>query len=153
VGAQAGPGRNVLMLACWKGGPNSAGLRKQLGNYRSKDDGQGPGHEEVYIRYYQKLDAAYTPVRNHGANVGGRDLTRPGSWWSGMANATDVAEHGYFYSGLQPYDTRGKRLHWGFYSYHLDKPTPWGDDYKPKESERKPIEIDRWYCLERHLKL
>lgn len=148
-----GPGKNVLMLACWKGGPSSAGLRKHLGNYGNKNEGKGDGYEEVYVRYYQKFDRDYTPVRNHGANLGGRDLTRPGSWWSGMANTRDVAAHGYFYSGLQPYTDRGDRLYWGFYSYHVDKPTPWGDDYKPAPNERKPIEVGRWYCLERRLKL
>jgi len=78
------------MLACYHGSPNSAGLRRHLGNYRSADEGKGPGYEEVYIRYYQKLDDAYTPERNHGANLGGRDLTRPGSWSVGRANTRDV---------------------------------------------------------------
>jgi hypothetical protein len=153
IGGQELPGNNVLMLACWNGSPNSAGLRKHLGNYRSTADGIGPGYDEIYVRYYQKLDEKYTPERNHGANLGGRDLTRPGSWWSGMANTRDVASHGYFYSGLQPYTGRDQRLYWGFYSYHMDKPTPWGDDYKPSSGERKPIEIGRWHCLERHMKL
>jgi hypothetical protein len=35
----------------------------------------------------------------------------------------------------------------------MDKPDNWGDDYKLKPNERKKIEIGRWYCLERHLKL
>jgi hypothetical protein len=153
LGDSNGPGKNVLQLACWKGGPNSAGLRKHLGNYSNKNEGKGKGYEEVYVRYYQKFDKAYAPVRNHGANLGGRDLTRPGSWWSGMANTTDVASHGYFYSGLQPYEGPRGQLYWGFYSYHVDKPTPWGDNYKPTPKERKGIEIDHWYCLERRLKL
>jgi hypothetical protein len=38
----------------------------------------------------------------------------------------------------------------GFYSYHMDKPGRWGDDYKQKSG---PIEMGRWYCLERHIKL
>jgi hypothetical protein len=141
------------MLACFSGIPNSAGLRKHLGNYRSAAEGKGPGYEEVYVRYYQKLDEHYTPERNHGANLGGRDLTQSGAWWSGMANTTDIASHGYFYSGLQPYTARDQKLYWGFYSYHMDKPTPWGDDYKPSATERRPIEIGRWHCLERRLKL
>lgn len=70
-----------------------------------------------------------------------------------MANTTAVASHGYFYSGLQPYDGPKGQLYWGFYSYHVDKPTAWGDDYKPGQNERQRIEINRWYCLERRLKL
>jgi hypothetical protein len=148
------PGKNVLRLACYHGSPNSAGLRKHLGSYRSPQDAQGPGHEEVYVRYYQKFDDSYTPERNHGANLGGRDLTRPDSWWVGRANTRDVAEHGYFYSGLQPYhDALVKQMYWGFYSYHMDKPTQWGDDYRPQPGEKKPIAVGRWYCLERRMKL
>jgi hypothetical protein len=153
IGSHEQSGKNVLRLACHSGGPNAAGLRKHLGNYSSASKGLGAGYEEIYVRYYQKLDEGYTPERNHGANLGGRDLSRPGSWWAGMANTTDVASHGYFYSGLQPYTGNDQNLYWGFYSYHLDKPTAWGDDYKPAASERKPIEIGRWYCLERRLKL
>ncbi len=44
-------------------------------------------------------------------------------------------------------------MHWGFYSYHMDKRGPWGDSYGLKDSEQKKIEVDRWYCLERHMKL
>jgi hypothetical protein len=154
AGGKEMPGKNVLMLACYHGSPSSAGLRKHLGNYQNSQEGKGPGQEEIYIRYYQKFDDAYTPERNHGANLRGRDLTRPGSWWSGMANTRDVAEHGYFYSGLQPYpSSRTGQMHWGFYSYHLDKPTPWGDDYRPQAAEKKAIQVGRWYCLERHMKL
>lgn len=148
------PGKNVLQLACHHRSPNSAGLRKHLGNYRSAQEGKGAGYEEIHIRYYQKFDDGYGPERNHGANLGGRDLTRPGSWWVGMANTPDVTARGYFYSGLQPYpDTRTGQLHWGFYSYHMDKKSPWGDDYRPTASEKKRIQVGRWYCLERRMKL
>lgn len=148
------PGANVLMLSCWHGSPNTAGLRRHLGNYLNDREGKGPGYEEVYVRYYQKFDASYKPERNHGANLGGRDLNQPDRWSVGMANTRDVASHGYFFSGLQPYDdSRAGLMYWGFYSYHMDKPTPWGDDYKPTGTERKKIEVDRWYCLERHMKL
>ena len=81
-----------------------------------------------------------------------RDYTRPDARGVGQSNSTDVAAHGYFYSGLQPYQD-GNRMFWGFYSYHMDKKGPWGDNYGPSEREKKYIEVDRWYCLERHLKL
>jgi hypothetical protein len=151
IGEREGPGKNVLTLACWKGGPNRAGVGRHLGNYRSRNDGRGDGYEEIFVRYYQKFESDYTPINNHGANLGGRDLSRPGSWWVGQANTPDVGSHGYFYSGLQPYGS--KAMYWGFYSYHLDKKGPWGDDYKPAAGEKKAIEIGRWICLERHMKL
>ena len=154
VEGKESPGKNVLMLSCWHGSPNTAGLRKELGNYQNTRQGKGPGFEEIFIRYYQKFDDAYAPERNHGSNLGGRDLTQPDRWWVGMANTTDVASHGYFFSGLQPcFDSCARLMYWGFYSYHMDKPTPWGDDYRPRASEKKEAKVGRWYCLERHMKL
>src|SRR5262245_33116588 len=151
IGGKEVPGKNVLLLWATKGG--SSGLQKVLGNYNSANDRKGPGYDELYVRYYQKFDAKYTPVPNHGANLGGRDYTRPDARWIGQSNSTDVAAHGYFYSGLQPYEAGKDRMFSGFYSYHMDKKGPWGDNYGPAEGEKKYIDVDRWYCLERHLKL
>lgn len=154
IAGQEMPGKNMLMLTCWHGSPNTAGLRRHLGNYVNEREGKGPGYDDIYVRYYQKFDSTYKPERNHGANLGGRNLNHPDRWYVGMANTMDVASHGYFYSGLQPYhDSRADLMYWGFYSYHMDKPTPWGDDYKPRGTERKKIEVNRWYCLERRMKL
>jgi hypothetical protein len=39
----------------------------------------------------------------------------------------------------------------GFYSYHLDKKTQWGENYP--ELKRVPIQVGQWHCVERHMKL
>lgn len=153
IDGREGPGKNVLLLACWKGGAQSASFGKLLGNYRGPNDGKGPGYEELYVRYYVKFDAAYTPVQNHGANLGGRDVTRQGSWWVGQAASRDVSANGYFYSGLQPYEAGPTRMYWGFYSYHMDKKGVYGDHYSPKDAEKSWITVDRWTCVERRMKL
>jgi hypothetical protein len=99
-----------------------------------------------------KLAEDYKPVRNHGANLGGRDVTVSGSRWVGMANIRDVSSKGYFYSGVQPYGGRGSEpLHMNFYSYHMDKPGPWGDKYDVQK--RIPLQPGRWTCVERRMKL
>ncbi len=77
---------------------------------------------------------------------GGRDVTRPDSAWVGMAAVRDVSSRGYFYSGLQPYGKLGSReAEMGFYSYHLDKKTQWGETYYhglPKEYDAAhPIKV------------
>jgi len=154
--AAGGPGEQVLQLACWQEGGNSvsAGLSKYLGNYTDRNQGLGQGYEEVYVRYYQKFDEDYTPgVSNHGSLLGGRDLTHPNPRWVGMADTRDVASQGYYSACLQPYGGGRKRkpFHWGFYSYHCDKPGRWGDYFEPVEMAT--IELGRWYCLEWHLKL
>ena len=153
--APAGPGKHTLQLACWQEPEKSAsaGLSKHLGNYNNANEGLGPGYEEVYVRYYQKFDSNYTPgVRNHGSLLGGRDVTRPDAWWVGMAGERHVDTRGYYSACLQPYGGEGDRpFHWGFYSYHVDKPGPWGDYFKPIKTAR--IQVGRWYCLEWHLKL
>ena len=150
-----GPGERLLELACWQEEEKSAsaGLCLRMGMYENANQGLGPGYDEVYVRYYQRFDKNYTPgVSNHGSLLGGRDLTRPNSRWVGMADTRDVAAQGYYSACLQPYGGRGRRpFHWGFYSYHCDKPGRWGDYFEPVKMAR--IEVDRWYCLEWHLKL
>jgi len=154
--AASGPGKSILELACWQEPEksSSAGLSMRLGNYDDANQGLGDGYEEVYVRYYQKFDKGYTPgVDNHGSLLGGRDLTQPDAWWVGQADTTDVASHGYYSACLQPYGGGRKRqpFHWGFYSYHCDKRDRWGDYFKPLKMVT--IDLDRWYCLEWHLKL
>ena len=150
-----GPGKHLLELACWQEEEKSAsaGLSMRMGNYENANQGLGPGYDEVYVRYYQRFDKNYTPgVSNHGSLLGGRDLTRPNSRWVGMADTRDVAAQGYYSACLQPYGGRGRRpFHWGFYSYHCDKPGRWGDYFEPVKMAR--IQVGRWYCLEWHLKL
>jgi hypothetical protein len=150
----AGPGETILEIACWTPGSGSqaGGLSLKLGNYKHANEGLGDGYEEVFIRYYIKFDEDYRAVRNHGANLGGRDVTRGDSAWVGMAGIRDVSTRGYFYSGVQPRGKQGSReLEMGFYSYHLDKRGPWGENY---EAERQiPIEVGTWHCVERHMKL
>jgi len=154
VGKRRGPGQRILEIACWTPGKgsSSAGLSRKLGNYNHAREGLGDGHDELYIRYYIRFDDAYEAVANHGANLGGRDVTRGGSAWVGMAGIRNVASRGYFYSGVQPRGKLGTRvLEMGFYSYHLDKRGPWGENYPVQQPI--PIGVGTWHCIERHMKL
>lgn len=153
-GSVPATGQRVLEIACWTSdsGSQVGGLYRHLGNYDHSREGLGKGQDEVYIRYYIRFAQDYRGVRNHGANLGGRDVTRPGSAWVGMAGIRDVSSRGYFYSGVQPYGDRGSRqLEMGFYSYHLDKRGPWGENYDVRR--KIPIQVGKWYCIERHMKL
>jgi len=150
----AGPGAGVLEIACWTeaAGSQVGGVSRKLGNYNHASEGLGDGYDEIYLRYYLKFDENYRAVQNHGANLGGRDLTRPDAAWVGMAAIRDVSSRGYFYSGVQPYGKTGSRqLEMGFYSYHLDKKGPWGENYPVQRS--LPITVGDWHCIERHMKL
>lgn len=145
---------NVLEIACWTTGSGSqtGGLSMKLGNYNHANEGLGDGYDELFIRYYIMFDENYRAVRNHGANLGGRDVTRKDAAWVGMAGIRDVSKRGYFYTGLQPRGKAGSaELEMGFYSYHLDKKGPWGENYEVKK--KIPVKVGRWYCVERHLKL
>ena len=149
-----GPGADVLEIACWTQGTGSqaGGLSRKLGNYNHANERLGDGYDEIYVRYYLKFDENYRGVQNHGANLGGRDVTRPDAAWVGMAAIRDVSSRGYFYSGLQPYGKTGSReVEMGFYSYHLDKKTQWGENYPIQK--HVPIQVGQWHCVERHLKL
>jgi len=154
VDGSPGAGRGVLEVACWTegSGSQSGGLSLKLGDYNHRNEGLGDGYDELYVRYYVKFDEDYRAVRNHGANLGGRDLTRNDAAWVGMAGIRDVSTRGYFYSGVQPRGELGSRqLEIGFYSYHLDKQGPWGENYPVRK--KIPIEVGTWHCIERHMKL
>jgi hypothetical protein len=148
TGGTPGPGAGVLEIACWSQGSGSqaGGLSRKLGNYNHANERLGDGYDEIYVRYYLKFDENYRGVQNHGANLGGRDVTRPDAAWVGMAAVRDVSSRGYFYSGLQPYGKLGSReVEMGFYSYHLDKKDQWGENYYhglPKEFDAAhPIKV------------
>ena len=163
LGGSDGPGGRVLEVACWRGaerrGSSRSGVWLKLGNYVPQDKDLGNGYDDVYVRYYVRFASNYKSVRNHGQNLGGRDLTMRRPAWVGQAGIRDVARKGYLYSGLPPRSARRRRrgergddrLFWSFYSYHMDKRGPWGDVYAIPQKET--IEIDRWYCVERHMKL
>jgi len=154
VRGRPGPGENVLEIACWTTGKGSqvGGLSLKLGNYNHANEGLGDGYEELYVRYYLKFAESYRAVRNHGANLGGRDVKSGGSAWVGMAGIRDVSARGYFYSGVRPRGKRGgQELEMGFYSYHLDKRGRWGENYPVQR--RVPVEVGVWHCVERHMRL
>lgn len=154
IDGSPGPGKSVLEMACWTPGSGSqtGGLSLKLGNYNHANEGLGNGYDEIYVRYYIKFDDEYRIVRNHGANLGGRDVKRKDAAWVGSAGIRDVSTRGYFYSGVQPRGKSGsEELEMGFYSYHLDKKGPWGENYEVQR--RIPVKVGRWYCIERHMKL
>ena len=69
-----------------------------------------------------------------------------------MAGIRDVSTGGYFYSGVQPRgDSESDELEMGFYSCHLDKKGPWGENYEVEK--KSPMQVGRWYCTERRMKL
>jgi len=151
---ETGLSGHALEIACWitGGGSQTGGLSLKLGNYNHANEGLGDGYDELFIRYYIMFDENYRAVRNHGANLGGRDVTRKDAAWVGMAGIRDVSTRGYFYSGVQPRGKAGSaELEMGFYSYHLDKKGPWGENYEVRK--KIPARVGRWYCVERHLKL
>jgi len=149
-----GPGNRILEVACWheEGQSQVGGLSLNLGNYNHAGEGLGDGYDELYVRYYIKFDESYRAVRNHGSALGGRDLTMKDPAWVGMAAIRDVASRGYFYSNVEPQGKLGSReLAMNFYSYHMDKKGPWGDNYEVQK--KIPIQVGTWRCIERHIRL
>jgi hypothetical protein len=154
VAGGPGPGKRVLEIACWheKGRSQVGGLWLKLGNYSHANEKLGDGYDDIHVRYYIRFDENYRAVRNHGSNLGGRDVTAKNAGWVGMAGIRDVSNRGYFYSGVQPRGKqRSREMEMGFYSYHLDKRGPWGENYEVQK--RLPIKAGAWHCVERHMKL
>jgi hypothetical protein len=154
IAGSPGPGERVLEIACRheEGSSQVGGLWLKLGNYNDANEGLGEGYDDLYVRYYIRFDENYRGVRNHGSNLGGRDVTVKNAGWVGMAGIQDVSTRGYFYSGVQPYAKEGSReLEMGFYSYHLDKKGPWGENYEV--GKKILVKPGSWHCVERHMKL
>lgn len=154
AGEVTGPGDNILEIACWTPGSGSqtGGMSLKLGNYDHANEGLGDGYDELFIRYYIKFGENYRVVRNHGANLGGRDVRMKNAAWVGMAGIRDVSSRGYFYSAVEPRGKRGSQeLELGYYSYHLDKRSPWGENYDV--GKRVIIKPGTWHCVERHMML
>jgi len=152
--AGEGPGSGVLEIACWteETGSQVGGLSRKLGNYNHANEGLGDGYDEIYIRWYQEFGDGYRGVQNHGANLGGRDVKMRDAAWVGMAAIRDIASRGYFYSGVQPYGKIGSdEMEMGFYSYHMDKKTQWGENYPVQQ--KIIIRSGQWHCVERHMRL
>lgn len=146
-------GDSALEVSCWSDpGDQTAGLTLKLGNYVDVDEELGDGYEDIYLRYYIKFDHDYKILNNHGINLGGRDLSHPNPSWVGMANVRRIEEAGYFFSGLQPAGLKGDQsIELDIYSYHIDKPGRFGEVFRQQRSVK--MEVGKWYCIERHLRL
>ena len=146
-------GKYVVELACWKdSGGQVAGIYYKLGNYDHPNEGLGDGYEEIFIRYYIKFDTNYRIVKNHGVNIGGRDVNNINAAWVGMAGIKDISTSGYFFSGLEPAGLYGDQsIEFDLYSYHLDRRGGWGEHIRQQRS--LSIGVGKWHCIERHMKL
>jgi len=147
------PGKGIVEIACWSdGGSEVGGPYFKLGNYDHAKEGLGDGYDELFVRYYIKFDENYRLNRNHGVNIGGRDVTIKDAAWAGMAGISDVSSRGYFFSGLEPAGIHGdNRIEFDIYSYNLDKRDPWGESFIPQRNA--VIKVGTWHSVERHLKL
>jgi hypothetical protein len=182
VRAQAGPwleedfssGVDVFNAGAWGMNPTDAGhvgpgLRSVMptgehwgssGHWYFEDE-IGSEPEELWWRYWVKFDANNYiqpphrgklpgPANLHTYNcLGGRPSTAGGECWSArMMFARDYPR----WPETGPADGREGETRIGFYVYHLDQDTQYGD---PWDWDRNVAVLPNgeWYCLEGHISL
>lgn len=107
----------------------------------------GSEPEEIYFRYYVRLGADWNPGR--GGKLPGIGGTYGRAGWGGRkVNGTDGwSARGLFNgrkNGLTPI---------GFYCYHADMKTQYGDNWVWNRDGFAGLENNRWYCIEQHVRL
>lgn len=118
------------------------------------EDQTGSEPEEIYFRYYVRIDQSWEPT--YGGKFPGISGTYGVAGWGGRpSNGTN----GWSARGLyQPsvvgvdnpfFDT----VPVGHYVYHADQPTQWGDNVLWQDGYLGFLEKDRWYSVEQHLVL
>lgn len=104
------------------------------------------GHEpeEIYFRYYLKLDPDWKNARD-GGKLPGFSATYGKSGWGGRkVDGTDGWSSRGHFKKPGPDATEI-----GYYCYHADMKSKYGDVLK----FNPPLQYDRWYCIEMHCKL
>lgn len=105
----------------------------------------GEEPEEIYFRYYVKLDENWRYATSGGKLPGFSGTYGRAGWGGRPVDGTD----GWSARGLFESRSGGTSTAIGFYCYHADMRGKYGSHY-----EFSPrLEHGRWYCVEMHCKL
>jgi len=117
-------------------------------------DQTGTEPEEIYFRYYLRIDQSWDPT--YGGKFPGVSGTYGVAGWGGRQSD---GTNGWSARGLyQPTVPGGDNplagtVPIGSYVYHADQPTQWGDNVLWQDGYLGFLEKDRWYSVEQHLVL
>ncbi|MBI5693019.1 MAG: hypothetical protein HZC55_23330 [Verrucomicrobia bacterium] len=107
----------------------------------------GAEPEEIYFRYYLRLADDWNPER--GGKLPGIGGTYGRAGWGGRkVDGTD----GWSARGLFEGRKNG-HTPIGFYCYHADMRTQYGDNWVWRREGFPGLENNRWYCIEQYVRL
>ena len=112
-------------------------------HYRFKDR-LGHEPEEMYFRYYLKLDPDWRNAVQGGKLPGFSGTYGKAGWGGRKVNGSDGWSARGWFRRPTPEATEI-----GFYCYHADMRGKYGNTWKFKP----PLQYDRWYCVEMYCKL
>ena len=125
-----------------KGGNNGLNLLFPF----KKRTGSEP--EEIYFRYYLRFADDWLPEEQGGKLPGISGTYGRAGWGGRPVNGRDGwsarGSFGRIMGGKTPV---------GFYCYHADMKTKYGDIWVWKNDDLGYLPNNRWYCVEQHLKL
>ena len=126
-----------LKVSIPKGSHYGASIRYNL----KKTFGEEP--EKLYLRYYLKLGADWSPQKG-GKFPGLSGTYGKGGWGGRKADG----KNGWSVRGLF-HGHRAKGTPFGFYAYHLDMSDKYGSEWIWKKDEQTvQLQKERWYCIE-----
>lgn len=114
----------------------------------------GSEPEEIYFRYYIRIDDAWNPT--YGGKFPGISGTYGVAGWGGRpSDGTNgwSARGGYHPTIPDHSNPLGDTVPVGHYVYHADQGTQWGDNVLWRDGYLGYLEKDRWYSIEQHLVL
>jgi hypothetical protein len=126
-----------------KKGDNNGGTLQFL---FKKQTGVEP--DEIYFRYCLRLADDWKP-RDGGKLPGIAGTYGKAGWGGRKVNGTD----GWSARGLFQGFTRDGKTPTGYYCYHVDQKTKYGDHFVWKQDNLGFLENNRWYCIEQYVKL
>ena len=118
------------------------------------EDQIGVEPEEIYFRYYIRIDENWDPT--YGGKFPGVSGTYGVAGWSGRPSdgTNGWSARGLYQPGaVGPDNPLHDTVPVGHYVYHADQPTQWGDNVLWQDAYLGYLEKDRWYSIEQHLVL
>ncbi len=118
------------------------------------EDQTGAEPEEVFFRYYIRIDDSWDPT--YGGKFPGISGTYGVAGWGGRPSD---GTNGWSARGLYqptvvgPGNPLGDTVPVGHYVYHADQHTQWGDNVLWQDGYLGYLEKNRWYSIEQHLVL
>ncbi|MEX0717240.1 MAG: DNRLRE domain-containing protein [Planctomycetaceae bacterium] len=121
--------------------------------YKFKDEiGEEP--EEIFFRYHLRFGDDWVQTVQGGKMPGISGTYGRAGWGGRKVNGKDGwSARGSFNTTIPAGNPLEKTQPLGFYCYHADMPTTYGDIWIWNQGYRGFLENNRWYCIEQHVKL